>query len=220
MSAASRCLIRHFPSQNRFGVTASASRTARKVLLRSRPAIYNGFRSTITTIPRVAAGISMITANGAGSASIHSIAPQSICAPTSRRRSKTSEISRKDTAMGWLFMSKYHMGGFHSPNAYLDAPCSYAPGSERTQGLRLLKSVWSGGEYYAAVQPYDETGAVEPVLAIVCLVRWNPKSTSGQHFGFKDMDEGMGPCEAKCPASVLDLLGPPRNEYEIGRAHV
>ena len=115
--------------------------------------------------------------------------------------------------MGWLFMSKYHMGGFHSPKAYLDAQCSYAPGSERTQGLRLLKSVWSGGEYYAAVQPYDETGAVEPVLAIVCLVRWNPKSTSGQHFGFKDMDEGMGPCEAKCPASVLDLLGPPRNEY-------
>ncbi|WP_156420177.1 hypothetical protein [Sphingopyxis sp. H053] len=110
-------------------------------------------------------------------------------------------------------MSKYHMGGFHSPKAYLDAQCSYAPGSERTQGLRLLKSVWSGGEYYAAVQPYDETGAVEPVLAIVCLVRWNPKSTSGQHFGFKDMDEGMGPCEAKCPASVLDLLGPPRNEY-------
>lgn len=27
------------------------------------------------------------------------------------------------------------------------------------------------------------------------------------------LDEGMGPCEAKCPTSILDLLGPARNEY-------
>lgn len=117
--------------------------------------------------------------------------------------------------MGWLFMSRHHMRGFHSPKAYLDDQLTSAPDPARgrTQGYRVLKSVWSGSEYYAAIEYYDDAGHVEPAFAVICLVRWNPKSASGEHFGYKDMDEGAGPCEANCPASVLDLLGPPRNEY-------
>ena len=117
--------------------------------------------------------------------------------------------------MGWLFMSRHHMRGFHSPKAYLDDQLTSAPDPARgrTQGYRVLKSVWSGSEYYAAIEYYDDAGHVEPAFAVICLVRWNPKSASGEHFGYKDMDESAGPCEANCPASVLDLLGPPRNEY-------
>lgn len=117
--------------------------------------------------------------------------------------------------MGWLFMPRWHMGGFASPKAYLDNQFSYAPdpNADRGRGLRVLKSAWSGSLYHAAVQPYDTSGTEDPAFAVVCLVKWNPRAKHSEHFGFKDMDEGMGPCEAKCPTSILDLLGPPRNEY-------
>lgn len=117
--------------------------------------------------------------------------------------------------MGWLFMSKHHMNGFSSPKSYLDDQFTYAPdeAKARTSGLRVLKSVWSGSVYYAAAEPYERGQHPGDVLAIICLVRWNPASRSNEHFGYKDMDETMGPNEAACPASILDLLGPPRNEY-------
>ena len=117
--------------------------------------------------------------------------------------------------MGWLFMSRWHMGGFASPKAYLDNQCTYAPEPEngRASGLRVLKSVWSGPAYYAAVQPFDTSGTPGETFAVVCLVKWNPKARNSEHFGYKDLDEGMGPCEARCPASILSLLGKPRNDH-------
>src|SRR3546814_6819551 len=51
------------------------------------------------------------------------------------------------------------------------------------------------------------------IFAIVCLVRWNPRAKDGYIFGYKDMDETMGPCEADCPARILDLLTPTDKEY-------
>lgn len=116
--------------------------------------------------------------------------------------------------MGWLFMSTWAMGGFATPKAYLDDQFTYPSNVEhgRNYGLRILKSVWSGSEYYAAAEPWNEDGVL-PVFAVVCLVRWKPKARSGEHFGYKDMSESMGPCYYRCPASVLDLLGPTDNEY-------
>lgn len=116
--------------------------------------------------------------------------------------------------MGWLFMSLDGMGGFRTPKTYLDNQLTYAPDPEkgRLTGLRVLKSVWQGSAYYAAAQPYGADGA-EPAFAIICLVRWNPKARSGEHFGYKDMTESMGPYETTCPASVLDQLGPPSNDH-------
>ena len=117
--------------------------------------------------------------------------------------------------MGWLFMSRWHMGGFATPKAYLDDQFTYAPDPQRgrEQGLRILKSAWSGRRYHAAAQAYDTSGTSGAVFAIVCLVRWNPRAKHDEHFGYKDLDESMGPSEARCPASILDLLGPPRNDY-------
>ena len=118
--------------------------------------------------------------------------------------------------MGWLFMSLAGMGRFTTPKAYLDNQLSYPPNPEKgqDQGLNLLKSVWSGSAYYAAVEPYDDRGKGS-VFAIICLVRWAPKARNGENFGFKDMSENMGPCERRCPASVLDLLGPTDNAYAL-----
>lgn len=56
--------------------------------------------------------------------------------------------------------------------------------------------------FYAAVRTNegDEAGQV---WAFVALISW----TGGYHnFGYKDMDERMGPTEASCPARVLDKL--------------
>lgn len=118
--------------------------------------------------------------------------------------------------MGWLFMSLAGMGRLTTPKAYLDNQLSYPPNPEKgqDQGLNLLKSVWSGSAYYAAVEPYDDRGK-GPAFAIICLVRWAPKARNGENFGYKDLSENMGPCECRCPASVLDLLGPTDNAYAL-----
>lgn len=111
--------------------------------------------------------------------------------------------------MGWLSMTRAGMGGYATPKAYLDAQLTYerqATDEVPFQGLRVLKSVYSGGTYYAAAERYDETGKRIYVTAIVCLVRWNPKASDGYIFSYKDMDEDSGPCEATCPRSVLELL--------------
>jgi hypothetical protein len=106
------------------------------------------------------------------------------------------------------------MSPFATPKAYLDNQCTYPPDPDkgRETGLRVLKSTVRSGAYYAACQSYDARGPKE-TFAIICLVKWNPGARSGEEFGYKDMTETMGPYHYDCPASILDLLGPPGNEY-------
>ena len=117
--------------------------------------------------------------------------------------------------MGWLFMTKDGMGGHASAKAYLDAQFTYehkaADGT--TPALRVLaSSCLHNRVWYAAAEPSTD-GSPGPVFALVCLVRWNPRDREGYIFGYKDMDETMGPCEAECPQRILDLLGPTDNEH-------
>lgn len=116
--------------------------------------------------------------------------------------------------MGWLSMTLHGMAPHATPKAYLDAQCTYAPDPTqgRTDGLRVLKSTVRSGAYYAACQNYDATGAGDP-FAIICLVRWNPRARDGYVFAYKDMTETAGPYYYDCPASILDLLGPPGNDH-------
>ena len=58
-------------------------------------------------------------------------------------------------------------------------------------------------------------GRPREVFAVVCPVRYNPREAEGYIFGYKDMTEHMGPCEAECPAAVLDLLTPTDAEYAM-----
>lgn len=112
--------------------------------------------------------------------------------------------------MGWLYMPEWSMGGYKTPKAYLDAQFTYeheAKDDAPFRALRILKSACIGNRtYYAAAESYDEHGASLEIFAVVCLVRWNPRSKSNEHFGYKDMTEHMGPSEANCPAGILDLL--------------
>lgn len=55
----------------------------------------------------------------------------------------------------------------------------------------------------------DATGAY--TFAAVFLTR-----IDGGEWGYKDMDECMGPCEAEAPLSLLKLLSPTSRDYALG----
>ncbi len=116
--------------------------------------------------------------------------------------------------MGWLSMTRSGMATFATPKAYLDNQCTYTPDPEkgRDKGLRVLKSTVRSNAYYAACQSYTADGP-EQTFAIICLIKWNPAARDGYLFAYKDQDEMMGPYKYDCPASILDLLGPPGNDY-------
>lgn len=116
--------------------------------------------------------------------------------------------------MGWLSMTLRGMAPHATPKAYLDDQCTYAPdpATGRTEGLRVLRSTVRSGAYYAACQNYGPDGD-RPPFAIICLVRWNPRARDGYVLAYKDLTETAGPYYFDCPASILDLLGPPINDH-------
>lgn len=91
----------------------------------------------------------------------------------------------------------------------------------------VLKSALVGSVYYAAVQTLkrntgrkDENGnfIIEDIpederetWAAVFLTSVNSRDYF--NFMYKDMSETMGPCEDKCPASILKLLSPTDSEW-------
>ena len=61
----------------------------------------------------------------------------------------------------------------------------------------VLKSAMVGSTYYAAVR--NQKGEVWAAVFLTCgRTKWD-----GTAWGYKDMDETMGPNEDKCPASIL-----------------
>jgi hypothetical protein len=87
-----------------------------------------------------------------------------------------------------------------------DKPLAYMDRVFTGPGLTVLRSALVGFTYYAAVQHSDGS-----VFAGVALLRY---CRDGQ-FGYKDMDESMGPNEARCPKSILALLTPTDRPYAI-----
>lgn len=119
--------------------------------------------------------------------------------------------------MGWLFMPRGSMGGHATAKAYLDNQFSYERSQDdgSSRGLKVLASRCPGNRVYYAATQVMTNGQGGEIFAIVCLVRWNPRAKDGYIFSYKDMEESMGPCEADCPASILDLLTPTDKEYAL-----
>ena len=110
--------------------------------------------------------------------------------------------------MGWLYMQS--LGGHSGPRQYLDAQFTYENNGTRAQVLR--SSLIKMRTWYAALELFRPDQARE-VVGVICLVRYNPRDREGYVFGYKDMDETMGPCEAECPAAILDLLTPTDDQH-------
>lgn len=105
--------------------------------------------------------------------------------------------------MGWLYMQS--LRGHSGPRAYLDDQFTNERPEQRCRVLR--SALVAMRTYYAAVEIVRRGGDRE-VTALVCLVRYNLRDREGYIFGYKDMDQSMGPNEAECPSAILDLLTP------------
>lgn len=77
---------------------------------------------------------------------------------------------------------------------------------------RVIKSAMVGSTYYAAVERKRADGSRDVLAAVFNTCG---RSSDGTIWGYKDMDETMGPCEDKCPASILALLTPTENKNAI-----
>jgi hypothetical protein len=106
--------------------------------------------------------------------------------------------------MGWLFSNNFN------PNRRIELDKQFTWASE-TARCRVLKSAMVGTTYYAAIEYTIEETGERKVFAAVALT----EASRDGGWGYKDMDETVGPYETRCPASILDLLSPTDNQYAL-----
>lgn len=77
--------------------------------------------------------------------------------------------------------------------------------------FRTLRKAAAGNVLYALHEVAGPGGADRHTFIAVYLLRGD----RGFGWGYKDMDEGMGPCEKTCSLAILNdpRLSPPRNEW-------
>jgi hypothetical protein len=106
--------------------------------------------------------------------------------------------------MGWTFSTYFDS----NRRAVLDQEFQY---ETPTASTRVIKSAMVGSTYYAAVENMNKQTGERKVFALIALTR----AGRDGGWGYKDMDETMGPYETRCPASILDLLSPTDNQYAL-----
>jgi hypothetical protein len=99
--------------------------------------------------------------------------------------------------MGWL----YQHDPIDNPLAYLTGKYTY---EDDWHTLQTLDGARVGNTVYLAVKSTDKKSGRSFVLAVVILI----SNTKRYGFGYKDMDEAMGPCECACPERIIRLLSP------------
>ena len=107
--------------------------------------------------------------------------------------------------MGWTFTEKPRS---QSVREFFEERfnCTNEHGS-----WKILDCASTFTEAYLAVERTLPSGETY-VFAMICLIKRVP-SDPNYNFGYKDMDESMGPCYYNCPKRILDLLTPTDNEY-------
>jgi hypothetical protein len=74
----------------------------------------------------------------------------------------------------------------------------------RHPNIAPLDGARVGNTVYVAVRSTDKATGRTFVFAGVILI----SNTKKHGFGYKDMDEAMGPCECDCPDRIMRLLSP------------
>lgn len=95
-----------------------------------------------------------------------------------------------------------------SPKAYFNAKFTYSNPERNTSSRVLASALIARCEYYAAVE--QTVNDLREVYAAVVLI----ESPNGE-FAYKMMDESVGPCAYRCPASILALLTPTKHPHAI-----
>lgn len=113
--------------------------------------------------------------------------------------------------MGWLVLNGPIPYG-DTRDSYLRREIEQLSPQARARGCKneVLASSFVGSVWYAAVhviRPSDAGHSIDCVTALVYLTQ----GTAQSGFGYKDMDESMGPVETRCPVKILDMLSPVHN---------
>ena len=101
--------------------------------------------------------------------------------------------------MGWLFRNQPLTT--ETPAEYLTRQFTH-DGEQRKAEVLAASQV--GGTVYMAIRNTEKATGKSYVFAAIILVKNNRRDG----FGYKDMDEGMGPCEVACPDRIMKLLTP------------
>ena len=114
--------------------------------------------------------------------------------------------------MGWTstMATHHYSNGRVNVKAEMDSLMNYENSSYKNQ---VLKSRMVGSIYYAAIQSYDKSKEATEVFAAIC--KTSTRTSDGMEFGYKCMDETMGPGYYNCPKTILDILTPIDNEYAL-----
>ncbi len=99
--------------------------------------------------------------------------------------------------MGWL----YKRDPIDDPVAYLTRRYN---GENERRISRVLAAARVAGTVYMAVRTTEKATGTSYVFAAVILI----SNTRRHGFGYKDMDESMGPYECACPDRIMRLLSP------------
>ena len=116
--------------------------------------------------------------------------------------------------MGWT----YHYNIPRNERAEIEALCTF---ENEDRACRPIRTSQVGTVWYLAVEVqlkdltaetygYEVDAMGRYVFGVVILTR-----RSAGEWGYKDMDESMGPVEAQAPLALLDLLSPTTKEYAI-----
>ena len=112
--------------------------------------------------------------------------------------------------MGWLIYNDRRIKCYADEKAEIARLCTF---ETETQKSTLVKACKVGSTWYAAVRTEPVNG--EPIKQETFETETDGSYTFGAVFltryddgcwGYKDMDEGQGPCEAQAPLSLIDLL--------------
>ena len=115
--------------------------------------------------------------------------------------------------MGTTFTNaKYYKNGKVDRKAECDAQLNF---ETENRTCRVLKSSMRGSIYYAAVETIMKATGEREVWAAVFKTYGQDRQDPYFNFGYKDMEETMGPSYYDCPVSILDLLTPTDNEAAI-----
>lgn len=110
--------------------------------------------------------------------------------------------------MGWLFFEKPT-----NIKRWFEDQLTWDNEEKGVKHRCLASSILRRTTAYGAME-ITGPGAEHRVIGIVFLLKYAPKEYP-YDFGYKDLDEDMGPFESQCPDRVLDLLTPTENETAL-----
>ena len=106
--------------------------------------------------------------------------------------------------MGWTYSSIY---GFGSMKQFVQ---QYTYETDNVKSTALDYSVINRNILYVAVEQIIKQTGERKVTAAIVEFKFNKKE-----YGYKDMDETMGPYHYSCPERILNLLTPTTNEFAL-----